>query len=102
MAWTQGHAFHEPLIDLRGNPEQADVLAAELQREIAPGHALYGEVWRVIAKALPNDDVVVECGDEVAVVHLTGTQKQDRPPWPMTTFIASVEEFESYVESEYD
>lgn len=49
----------------------------------------------MIAKALPNDDVIAECEDEVAVVHLTWTQKQERPPWPLTTFMASAEEFES-------
>jgi hypothetical protein len=56
----------------------------------------------VIAKALPNDDAIAECEDEVAVVHLTWTQKQERPPWPLTTFIASADEFESHVASEYD
>jgi hypothetical protein len=58
--------------------------------------------WRVIAKALPNDDVIAECEDEVAVVHLTWTQTQERPPWPLTTFMASADEFESHVASEYD
>ena len=66
------------------------------------GHALHGRPWRVIAKALPNDDVIAECEDEVAVVHLTWTQKQERPPWPLTTFMASADEFESHVASEYD
>ena len=56
----------------------------------------------MIAKALPNDDVIAECEDEVAVVHLTWTQKQERPPWPLTTFMASADEFESHVASEYD
>ena len=55
----------------------------------------------MIAKALPNDDVIAECEDEVAVVHLTWTQKQERPPWPLTTFMASADEFESHVASEY-
>jgi hypothetical protein len=56
----------------------------------------------VIAKALPNDDVIAECEDEVAVVHLTWTQKQERRPWPLTTFMASADEFESHLASEYD
>jgi hypothetical protein len=67
------------------------------------GHALHGpRPWRVMAKALPNDDVIAECEDEVSVVHLTWTQKQERPPWPLTTFMASADEFESHVASEYD
>lgn len=56
----------------------------------------------MIAKALPNDDVIAQCEDEVAVVHLTWTQKQERPQWPLTTFMASADEFESHVASEYD
>jgi hypothetical protein len=56
----------------------------------------------VIAKALPNDDVIAEFEDEVAVVHLTWTPKQERPPWALTMFMASADEFESYVASEYD
>jgi hypothetical protein len=55
-----------------------------------------------MAKALPNDDVIAECEDEVAVVRLTWTHKQERPPWPLTTFMASAGEFESHVASEHD
>jgi hypothetical protein len=82
-----------------------DVVAGERncgEKPLHPGHALPGRPWRVIAKALPNDDVIAECEDEVAVVHLTWTQKQERPPWPLTTFMASADEFESHVASEYD
>jgi hypothetical protein len=32
----------------------------------------------------------------------TWTQKQEQPPWPQTTFMASADEFESRVTSEYD
>ena len=63
---------------------------------------LPGRPWHVIAKALPDDDVIAEREDEVAVVHLTWTQKPERPPWPLTTFMASADEFESHVASEYD
>jgi hypothetical protein len=49
-----------------------------------------------------NDDVIAEYEDEVAVVHLTWTQQQERQPWPLTTFMASADEFESHVASEYD
>jgi hypothetical protein len=54
----------------------------------------------VIAKALPKDDVIAECEDEVAVVHLAWIQKLERPPWPLTTFMASADEFESHIASE--
>ena len=102
VTWAQEYLFREPLVDLREDPAQADVFAAELRREVAPGHPLAGRAWRVIARALPNDDIVIESGDAVAVVHLTWIQKQDRPPWPRTTFVTSVEEFGSYVRSEFD
>lgn len=102
MAWTGGYRFQEPLLDVQEDPEQADALAAELVREVAPGHVLYGRPVRVVARALPNDDIVVECEGSVAVVHLTWARKPDTPPWPLTTWVASVEEFESYVEANYD
>jgi hypothetical protein len=102
VTWTRDYPFREPLLDVRKDSEQAGALAAELGRELAPGHVLHGKALRVIARALPNDDVVIECGEAVAVVHLTWTQKPDTPPWPLTTWIDSAGEFESYVESEYD
>lgn len=82
--------------------EHAQAFEAELHRELAPGHPLHGRSLRVIAKALPNDDVIVECDGDVAVVHLTWTKGLEPPPWPQTTFIASAEELESFVESAYD
>ena len=45
---------------------------------------------------------MVEWRQEIAVVHLTWTQETEQPPWPMTTWIESIEEFESYEKSEYD
>ena len=102
MTWVRGYPFQEPLLDIREDAEQANALAAELEREVAPGHPLHGQAWRVIARALANDDIVVEQGEEVAVVHLTWARKPEQPPWPMTTWMASVDELESYVESEYD
>jgi hypothetical protein len=101
VAWTRDYAFKEPLMDLRGS-EHAEAFETELQREVAPGHLLHGRSWRVVAKALPNDDVVAECDDIVAVVHLTWSQKQELLPWPETTIIKTVAEFESFVGSAYD
>ena len=101
MVWTEAYDFHEPLMDIRDS-EHAEAFTEELRSEVAEGHPLHGRSWRVIAKALPTDDVIVECEDHVAVVHLTWTQKQERLPWPLTTFIASADELESYVGSELD
>lgn len=102
MTWADSYEFREPLIDLRDLEESSEALAAELLREVAPGHPLHGRAVRVIARALPNDDVIVLVDDEVAVVHLTWTRrKSERPPLPQTTFLGSVEDFESYVEAQY-
>jgi len=102
MTWAESYEFREPMIDLRDLEESSEALAAELLRELADGHPLHGRALRVIARALPNDDVVVLVDDEVAIVHLTWTRrKSERPPLPTTTFVGSVEEFESYVESQY-
>jgi hypothetical protein len=102
MSWAESYEFREPMIDLRHLDESSEALASELLRELAPRHPLYGRDLRVIARALPNDDVVALVGDEVAIVHLTWTRrKSDRPPLPTTTFVGSVGEFESYVESQY-
>ena len=102
MTWAESYEFREPLIDLRDLEESSEALTAELLREVVPGHPLHGRELRVIARALPNDDVVVLVDDEVAVVHLTWTRrKSERPPLPETTFIGSVEDLESYVESRY-
>jgi hypothetical protein len=102
MSWVEPYEFREPLIDLRDLTESSEALTEELLREVAPGHPLHGGALRVIARALPNDDVIVLVDDEVAIVHLTWTRrKSERPPLPETTFIGSAEDFESYVESQY-
>lgn len=100
MPWTDEYDFRAPLRALKA--DQADALATELNREIAPGHVLYNGTWRVLARALPNDDIVVECGDRVAVVHLTWSAKQEAPPWPIATFMPTAEDLEAFVASEYD
>jgi hypothetical protein len=62
---------------------------------------LHGRPWRVIAKALPNDDVIAECKDEVAVACISlRPRSKSGPPWPLTTFMASADEFEPHVASE--
>jgi hypothetical protein len=68
----------------------AAALDEELRREMRRRHPLYGRTCIAIAKREANDDVLFALGeDEVAVVHLTWAGKQERPPWPTTTFYAS-------------
>ena len=99
MTWADSYDFREPLIDLRGVDESAEALAEELDRELVEGHPLHGRQIRVIARAEPNDDIVVAVDDEVAVVSLTWThRKTERPPLPKTVFLTSSEELDAYAE----
>ena len=70
------------------NPKHLKVILAlqrELQKEVAPGHILYGKQCRVIAKREDTDDIIVELENgQIAYVHLTWCSGADTPPWPST------------------
>lgn len=60
-------------------------LAAELSKELARGHPLYGAKARAIARRSDCDDVLfVVRGDRrrYAVVHLTWSSKPEPAGWP--------------------
>jgi hypothetical protein len=97
MTWIDTYVFEEPLADLRTDDANAARLAEELLREVAPGHTLDGKAVRVVARAWPNDDVLIVCGDEVAVVHLTWIGKQDRPPWPEVAPLGSARDLDLHL-----
>ena len=105
MTWVEGYEFCEPLQDLRAAGWQQDLaakLTVELHRELTAHHALHGRQWRVIARALPNDDVVAVCDDDVVVVHLTWRNgAPERSPWPLATPVRSADELNSYVAAEF-
>lgn len=62
------------------NPEG---LAAELRRELGPGHPLDGRSLRVIGRRDDCDDVLVALPDShVAVVHLTWSGRRESLPFP--------------------
>jgi hypothetical protein len=85
VTWATDYHFSGPLLDLRSEDEQAESLRAELLRELSAGHVLHGVDLRVIARALPQDEVVVETtSGQVALVHLTWTGHAESPPWPTT------------------
>lgn len=53
-------------------------LSHQLQKELKPGHVLYGKQVRTLARRQDNDDVLFEVDDAAfrfAVVHLTWSQK---------------------------
>ncbi len=88
VTWTEQYEFSDPLRDVRGEGEEAERLRAELLREVSPDHPLHGLDLRVIARGIPQDEVLVETADErVALVHMTWSGRADSPPWPMTTFL---------------
>lgn len=66
---------------------------------MAPGHALHDVELRVIARAIPQDDVVVETTDgRVALVHLTWSGHPETPPWPTTETVDSAAALERLIE----
>jgi hypothetical protein len=63
----------------------AAAFEAELQRELSPGHTLFGLPLRAVGRRWDCDDVLfaVEDGSgRVAAVHLTCRQGAEPPPWP--------------------
>jgi hypothetical protein len=67
---------------------------AELLRELAQGHLLYGLPLRVVGQRVGTDDIfcLVEDGSgRVADVHLTWKRCADKPPWPSANLYKSWE-----------
>jgi hypothetical protein len=81
-----------PLLDPWTAVADGDALEAELRREVAPGHALYGRGVRALARRTDCDEVLFALvgSDECAVVHLTWTGKAERAPLPFTATFPSV------------
>ena len=67
-------------------------LEAELRRELAGGHPLFGMPAIAIARRQDQDDVLFALPDgRVAEVHLTWRgQPEPDPRWPYTTIYQSV------------
>lgn len=70
----------------------------QLQREIQPGHSLYGiKKIKAVGERLDQDDVLfVLFGHpyyQLAVVHLTYTASQMSTQWPRTTFFLNTEDW---------
>jgi hypothetical protein len=102
VTWTEHYEFSAPLRDVRGEAEEAERLRTELLRELSPGHALHGLDLHVIARAIPQDEVIVETADgRVALVHMTWTGRAESPPWPTTEILDSAEHLEDTLEFRY-
>jgi hypothetical protein len=75
--WPEGW---EPIHDTQGKGFEA-----ELARELAPGHELFGMPLRAIGWRAGFDDVVFEFTDgtgRIVVTHLTWKCDREPPPWP--------------------
>lgn len=101
MHWIDDYVFGEDFDDLRSNPGAAASLAAELGRELKPGHRLYGVECTVIARAYPQDDIIVSTESGAAVVHLTWAGDRETPPYPGTSFATSAEQLDALLNDRY-
>lgn len=97
MPWIDDYEFDDDFQDFRIDDGTASFWADRITMEVGPGHPLNEGSWTVVAKYLPQDEVVVRRGADVALVHLTFTQSPpDRLPWPATTFFESMETFDAH------
>jgi len=78
-------------------PSIQQALEAELEREVARGHPLYGVGAKAIARRGDRDDVLFAVADSptVAVVHLSyeAYEEETNVLWPHTAFFGSLSEW---------
>lgn len=99
VTWVDSYEFGEDFLDLRADPEQSQFWAHQLAREVGPGHLLFGRHLDLVVKWLPQDEILVQSGEQVALVHLTfSSTLPAAPPYPRTVFLASAQDFESEFE----
>ncbi|NJM72602.1 MAG: hypothetical protein HC862_21975 [Scytonema sp. RU_4_4] len=65
----------------------------QLEREVAPGHVMYGLPARLIARGNGDDALfkIEDGSDRVAEVHLTWAKGQETLPRPRTVIYSSLE-----------
>jgi len=76
----------------------ADTLAFELAREIGSAHPLQGIRPWAFARRFDSDDILFAIEHAThpwAVVHLTWSKSQERPPWPRTELYTDWTAFKS-------
>jgi len=77
-------------------------LVSELQRELVPGHLLFGKDVTAVARRQDRDDVLYALCDgtkRMAVVHLTHARESDAK-WPSTTIFASIDAWKHSMEAD--
>jgi hypothetical protein len=104
-SWVDDFEFGEYSWDLRGDEagaNHAHTLLAELERELPPDHALHGRRCEVVAKAMPQDDIVVVTSDGVvALVHLTWSGHTEQSGWPRVDFCESADALQALIQHRY-
>ncbi len=77
--------WSENWVGLAQGGAQADALEAELRRELGPGHVLFEQHLRPLARCAACDDVIFEVGAVgYVIVHLTWSGRAEPAPWPDT------------------
>jgi hypothetical protein len=83
-------ALYEPWVPVG----DGRALEAELARELAPGHRLFGKKLHALARRVDCDDVFFANADSFAVVHLTWRRAREPDPrWPATEVYRSLADF---------
>ena len=78
---------------LRCDEDRNRQFLAELDRELHPGHLLFGRAVRAVMARIDRDDVLFELNHgTLAVVHLTWARERD-PRWPSTRIYTSYDQF---------
>lgn len=76
-------------------PENGDAMSNEALREIAIGHSLAGKKLKTLARRQDCDDVLflINDGPEVAVVHLTWSNRRETRGFPVAHLFSDLAEF---------
>lgn len=73
MKWT----------DVTADTEHATQLRSELERELEPGHALFGKDLQAVLARVDADDVIFQQEQEFFLVRLTWSgHREPAPDWP--------------------
>jgi|GEM_PF-4751845 len=67
-------------VDASGDTQRSGQLEAELKRELAPNHVLFGRSLKAVMARTDSDDVVFRDERAFFVVHLTWSGEV--PEWP--------------------
>ena len=98
MAWSADYQLPALLVDVRDDTKTAQEMHAALSVELGRGHFLYGRKLKVIAID-PHDGLVVEVDQQlVALVYLTWSGQEEKPPFPQTEVLYSPARLEQHME----